>query len=52
MIQVLFPGNLYARYGATNSTVPMIAPAGMVNNRLFSVLNPKLLMMIGMKLLT
>jgi len=52
MIQVLFPGYLYAKYGATNSTVPMIAPAGITNNRLFNVLKPKLAMIIGIKVLT
>lgn len=49
MIHVRFPGNLYARYGATISMVPMMAPAGMVRSKLLSWENPKSLMMMGMK---
>lgn len=46
--QHLFPGYLYAKYGATSSIVPIIAPAGITNRSEFRVLNPKSLMKIGM----
>jgi hypothetical protein len=40
---------LEAIYGASHSIVPVTAPKGIINNKEFSVENPKPLMIIGTK---
>lgn len=49
---VLIPGTLYAIYVAASSMQPVMKPAGIVRSRELRVLKPKLLMKIGMKVLT